>query len=279
MTLTAGTRPRPSRPRPPARAGARAASLWLAPRPRAESARQSVPSAAAGRRAAANLARRSGGRRCPRASREEARSPDPRSAMAPIGLKAVVGESKWREPVLPSGGAAAAREPVPHLAAAPGLVPGRPPTRSGAPGSGHSVAALSGGKSPPPLRPGALLQLRPSVSLTSTTRSFLRLLPLRAIPPPSPLISSTSLPRSPLTPPASPFPLHPGPHPVPLRPAFVPQPTALLQRSITPCTPIDSSLGHLTPTSLSPSKLSLSPDSTPFSVSTASLFPTLPRES
>lgn len=58
MTLTAGARPRP-RPAPPARAraGRSVASLWLAPRLRAESVRQSSPSAAAERRSAAGTAR------------------------------------------------------------------------------------------------------------------------------------------------------------------------------------------------------------------------------
>ena len=60
VTLTAGARPRPWPAPPPARAGGSAASLWLAPRPRAESARQSIPSAAAGRLAAASGARRPG---------------------------------------------------------------------------------------------------------------------------------------------------------------------------------------------------------------------------
>lgn len=65
----------PRSPAPPARAGRSTASLWPESRPRAESARQSVPSATAGRRAADSGARGPGEATV---SREEHRSPETR---------------------------------------------------------------------------------------------------------------------------------------------------------------------------------------------------------
>lgn len=109
--VTAGERPRP-RPAPPppprAHACGSAASFWPVRRPRAESARQSVPGAAEERRAAASRARRSGEAAvCAGVARGGSEPEDSRSTMAPIGLKAVVGESKCRG-VSSAGGAAAA---------------------------------------------------------------------------------------------------------------------------------------------------------------------------
>lgn len=75
VTVTAGARPRPRSPAPPARAGCCSASLWPESRPRAESARQSVQSATAGRRAADSGARGPGEATV---SREEHRSPETR---------------------------------------------------------------------------------------------------------------------------------------------------------------------------------------------------------
>lgn len=86
--------PAPGRPRPRARARRRPRSLALA-RAAPPRVRASVgPERAAGRRAAAGSA---GG------ARRRSEPAGSRSAMAPIGLKAVVGESKWSYPAAAPG--------------------------------------------------------------------------------------------------------------------------------------------------------------------------------
>lgn len=202
MTMTAGARPRPRGPAPPARSGLLAASLWPESRPRAESARQSVPSAAAGRRAADERGARPGGGDGVAGGASEPGGSQ--NAMAPIGLKAVVGESKCGR-----GAAPGPAEPVIQA----------PPSREGSPSGFLRLAGFPDSRfsrSPLHLRPPHLRRLLgPYSSTSSSSRPSASHLAFTNIPfsfLPSSLHLHHAIPAPSFHPVSSSLPLHPRPH-------------------------------------------------------------------